>query len=201
MAGPARFGAVIMVTVLSCVVLGTVWGVVVYLLPESATLPQPASSPPAPSRPAPTVQTPPEPASSATAASPPVLVKQTPAFEQTPLPPPSAAEVAPLPFVTDVKCAMEIDSLCQEGEEDRRSCLQSRSAQLSIPCRAVLRDRLVRMKETMQLLRSACEEDRRRFCANESLREGTMVQCLESHAQEVNDACFQMLPKRGRVLN
>jgi hypothetical protein len=189
-----------MVTVLSCVVLGTVWGFVVNQLPDSTNLPQPVSSLPTPSPPPPTMQTLPEPALPA-AASPPILVKQTPVLDQTRSPARSAAEVAPLSFVTDVKCAMEIDSLCQEGEEDRRSCLQSRSAQLSIPCRPVLRERLVRMKETMQLLRSACEEDRRRFCANESLGEGTMVQCLESHAQEVTDACFQMLRKRGRVLN
>ena len=31
-----------MVTVLSCVVLGMVWGFVVYLLPESTTVSQPA---------------------------------------------------------------------------------------------------------------------------------------------------------------
>lgn len=193
-----------MVTVLSCVVLGTLWGFVVYLLPDSTSMSQPAPrtvpSPTTPSPSAPTAQTLGEPTSPAPV-PPPILVKETPALDQTSTPARSPAQVTPLPFVMDVKCAMEIDSLCNEAEEDRRVCLEHQSAQLSIPCRPILRKHLVRMKETMQLLRLACQKDRRRFCADESLREGAMVQCLESHAQEVTDECFQMLPKRGRLLN
>lgn len=114
---------------------------------------------------------------------------------------PAATEAAPLPFGMDVKCTMEIDSLCRENEGERRLCLQRQAVQVSVPCRPVLRERLARMKETMQQLRAACEEDRRRYCAEESLSEGAIVQCLESHAQEVTDLCFQRLPKHGRLLN
>ncbi len=203
MSGPARFGAVIMVTVLSCVVLGTVWGFVVYLLPESTTVSQPALravSPP--SNPVPSLPTTQDLSESAPmAAAPPVMVRETPAAASTAAPARSPSEMAPLPFGMDLKCGMEIDGLCQEGEEDRRVCLQRQAAHVSIPCRPVLRERLVRMKETMQQLRSACEGDRRRYCPDESLGEGAIVQCLESHAQEVTDPCFQMLPKRGRLLN
>ena len=186
-----------MVTVLSCVVLGTVWGFVVYLLPESTNVSQPAVRyVPQGSTPAPSAQTI-EPFGET---APPFHAKETSAPAQA-----SAAgrssEAAPLAIGMDVKCVMEIDSLCHEGGEDRRLCLQRQATQLSAPCRPMLRERLVRMKETMQQLRSACEGDRRRYCAEDSLREGALVQCLESHAQEVSEPCFQMLPKRGRLLN
>ena len=50
MAGSSRIGAVILVTLLSCLVLGGVWGLVILLLPQSEVVPesQPISSPPKP---------------------------------------------------------------------------------------------------------------------------------------------------------
>jgi hypothetical protein len=101
----------------------------------------------------------------------------------------------------DVKCEMEIDTLCPEGEGDRRACLQRKAPQLSAPCRPILRERLVRMKEHWQHLRAACEADRRQFCRDVPSGGGAILQCLEAHAQDVSDRCFQSLPKRGRLLN
>lgn len=128
--------------------------------------------------------------------------------KEEPSPAPSTAggqptsDIAPLPFGTELKCTMEIDSLCPEDDDgDRRLCLQRNAAQLPIPCRPILRERLVRMKEHMQQMRAACETDRRQYCRDESLVGRAIVQCLESHAQEVSDQCFQFLPKRGRLLN
>ncbi len=199
LAGPSRFGAVFMVTVFSCAVLGAVWGLVIYLLPEndhgpprpqlvppSITLPLPAQNPDVPLSPDPSTPT--------------LEVKKTPAAqgearEQ------SRAEVVRLPFGMDVKRAMEMDSLCSEDEEDRRFCLQRKAAQLSMPCQPILRERLVRMKGNMQQMRAACEADRRQYCPDEPSRGRAIVQCLESHAQEVSDHCFQFLPKRGQLLN
>jgi hypothetical protein len=201
LAGPSRLGAIVIVTLLSCVVLGAVWGVVIYLLPHSdnlpesspvASIPQPQSSPslslPAPSSPE-------HPA-------PPVTVKEEAAVPAGPMSlGRRASEAFPVPQGLDVKCDMDIDALCPEEEGDRRSCLQRKVPQLSAPCQPLLRERLVRMKETMQHLRAACESDRRQFCRDAPLGGGAIVQCLEAHAQEVSDQCFRFLPKRGRLLN
>ncbi len=203
--GPARFGAIIMVTVLSCVVLGAVWGFVVYLLPESTNPPALSSRSPSPAILPPAVQPSPilnlDNPGPAVHPAPPVMVRE----ESTPAPSPargrSVPEAARLPFGMELKCAMEIDSLCPEEEGDRRICLQRKAEQLPRPCRPMLRERLVRMKEHMQQMRAACETDRRQYCRDESLAGGAIVQCLESHAQEVSDQCFQFLPKRGRLLN
>ncbi len=202
MADPSRFGAIVVVTVLSCVVLGAVWGFVIYVMPQSDSLPQlPAQSLPTPSSPPPplpalSLDIPTTPHHSA----PPVLVKEVPAAEAAPLERP-ASEGVRLPFGMDVKCVMERDSLCPEDEVNRGVCLQRKAAQLSIPCRPILRERLVRMKENMQQMRVACEADRQQYCRGEALSGGAIVQCLEAHAQEVSDQCFQFLPKRGRPLN
>ena len=200
MAGPSRFGAIVIVTLLSCVVLGAVWGVVIYLLPHSdnlsesspvASIPQPQSSL---SLGLPALSSPEHPA-------PPMTVKEV----APPTGPMSlgrrGSEPFPVPQGLDVKCDMDIDALCPEEEGDKRPCLQRKVSQVSAPCQPLLRERLVRMKETMQRLRAACESDQRQFCRDVPLGEGAIVQCLEVHAQEVSDQCFRFLPKRGRLLN
>lgn len=101
----------------------------------------------------------------------------------------------------EVKCDLEIAALCPEEEGERHACLQRKAARLSAPCRPLLREKFVRMKESMQQLRVACEADRRQFCRDVPAGGGGLVQCLESHAQSVSDQCFQLLPKRGRLLN
>ena len=202
MADPSRFGAIIVVTVLSCVVLGAVWGVVIYVMPQSDSPPQiRAPSPPTPippSSPSPSLSLgmPPTPAP----APPPVLVKEAPAAESASLGRP-ASEGARLPLGMDVKCAMEMDSLCSGDEENRGVCLERKATKVSIPCRPIFRERLVRVKENRQLMRVACEADRRQYCRDETLSGRTIVQCLEAHAQEVSDQCFKFLPRRGRLLN
>lgn len=200
--GPSRFGALIMVTVLSCVILGAVWAVAIYLLPENPTpsersSPSPFSPPPiqSPATPNLDVQSP------TVHAAPPVKVQEASNPAQFPTVERSSSEAVPLPLGTDLKCAMEIDGLCSEDEGDRRSCLQRKTARLSIPCRGMLRERLLRMNAHMRRMRAACEADRRQYCRDESLGGGSIVQCLESHAQEVSDQCFQYLPKRGRLVN
>ncbi len=200
MADPSRFGAIIVVTVLSCVVLGSVWGVVIYVMPQSDSSPQiPALSPPTPippSSPSASLDMPPTPVH----APPSVLVKDAPAAESAPLGK-LASEGVRLPFGMDVKCAMELDSLCSEDEGNRGICMERKAAQVSAPCRPIFRERLVRLKENLQQMRVACEADRRQYCRDEALSGGTIVQCLEAHAQEVSDQCFKFLPKRGRLLN
>ena len=110
-------------------------------------------------------------------------------------------EAVALPFGMELKCTIEIDSLCPEDDGDRRLCWEGKATQLSKPCRPILRERLGRMKEHLQQMRVACEADRQQYCRDESLSGSAIVQCLGSHAQEVSDQCFQYLPKRGRLLN
>ena len=201
MADPSRFGAIIVVTVLSCVVLGAVWGVVIYVMPQSDSPPQirapspPTSIPPSSPSPSSSLGMPPTPAP----ASPPVL-KKAPAAESASLGRP-ASEGARLPLGMDVKCAMEMDSLCSGDEDNRGICLERKATQVSTLCRPIFRERLVRLKENLQQMRVACEADRRQYCRDETLSGGTIVQCLEAHAQEVSDQCFKFLPRRGRLLN
>ncbi len=125
---------------------------------------------------------------------PPVVAPQPPT--------PPVAESARVPIGRGVKCDLEMDALCPEEEGERRACLQRKATQISLPCRPMLRDKLARMKENWQQLRVACEADRRQFCREVPSASGELLlQCLESHAQEVSDPCFQFLPKRGRLLN
>lgn len=203
MAGSSRIGAVILVTLLSCLVLGGVWGLVLLLLPESEMLPEPAPSSPAtqpvppPSSTVPPVKTVPDaplpPAAAAVQTSGPPVVQEPPR--------PSSTDTVGLPVGKEAKCDLEIEALCPEGEGERHACLQRKAAQLSQPCRPMLQEKLVRMKERMQQLRIACEADRRQFCRDVPAGGSGLVQCLESHAQSVSDQCFQLLPKRGRLLN
>ncbi|HRC25646.1 MAG: hypothetical protein WAT82_03715 [Nitrospira sp.] len=203
MAGPSRLGSIAIVTVLSCVVLGAVWSLVLYTLPQNdlASEPTPVSFPPQPATPASPAHTgvpappTPEPVSQPVVVREPAPVIQIEAQEHPPVEPVRA------PFGRELKCDLEIEALCPEEEGERRACLLRKTAQLSAPCRPMLRERLVRMKEAMQQLRTACEADRRQFCREVPLGGGALVQCLESHAQEVSDQCFQLLPKRGRLLN
>ncbi len=202
MAGTSRLGAIVIVTLLSCVVLGTVWGFVIYVLPQSDNLPEsspgaPLSQPLPQSSPSLSLPAP----SSPDHPAPPVMAKEAappsgPMSSRRP-----ASEVFRVPQGMDVRCDMDIDALCSEEEGDKRPCLQRKMPQLAASCQTVLRERLVGMKENMQHLRVACEADRRQFCRDVPLGGGAIVQCLEAHAQEVSDQCFQYLPKRGRLLN
>lgn len=92
------------------------------------------------------------------------------------------------------------EALCPEEEEAARlSATQDGTTLRPMPADAAGTARA--NEEAMQQLRTACEADRRQFCREVPLGGGALVQCLESHAQEVSDQCFQLLPKRGRLLN
>ncbi len=201
MAGPSRIGAVALVTLLSCLVLGGVWGLVIYVLPQSDDLPEsgPVSVPPVPV-PSPSPTSLPRQTVEDTSSQPVSVQAEVPVVQLESSPQPMA-EAVRVPLGREVKCDLEMEALCPAEEGERQACLQRKAAQLSVPCRPLLRETLVRMKETRQQLRAACEADRRRFCRDVPLGGGAMLQCLESHAQEVSDQCFQFLPKRGRLLN
>ena len=192
----SRTAALVVAGVLTLAGLGGVWGVVILMLPHHdydavsmaqsrPSLPE-STSPPVPS------------------------LKEDPSL--TRLPPPDPLPTPPpvdrvgnpgvaMPLNIEIRCDGEMDSACPEGSiEDRRQCMQGKLRQLSVPCRQRAREQLVRMKASLQQMRVACEGDVQRFCPDVEVGGGAVLQCLETHAQEVSDSCFQALPKRGHLL-
>jgi hypothetical protein len=196
-----RIAAVLFVGILSFFVLGGVWAAVIFLLPhdgdESIGLAQTLPSRPSRPDPAPSISITPSISeeSSLTTLPPP---------DPLPAPPPAeraSNSDAAVPLNIEIRCEAEIESACPEGSyEERRQCMQGKLRQLSFPCRQRAREHLTRMKISLQHVRTACEVDVRRFCSDAELRRGATLQCLEAHAQDVSDACFRTLPKRGRLM-
>ncbi len=98
---------------------------------------------------------------------------------------------------TKLKCEAEIEQLCPDMGEGpgRARCLERRAKDLAPPCRAQLQEQFVRWKEDRSKVLAACQDDARRLCASVRPGEGRMMQCLQEHAQDVSDRCYQTLPK------
>ncbi len=121
-------------------------------------------------------------------------------------PPVGEATVTPQPDsrmaqVAKLKCDAEIEQLCPDmGEGPARArCLEKRLRDLAPVCRTQMQERFVRWKEDRTRLLSACQDDAKRLCAGLRPGDGRMMQCLQDHAQEVSDRCYQTLPK-GKLL-
>lgn len=99
--------------------------------------------------------------------------------------------------VTKLKCEAEIEQLCPASSDGfaRRQCVEQRMHRLAPPCQHLLRERFVRWKEERIRMTTACQEDVKRFCASITPGSGNVLQCLQEHAQEVSDRCYQTLPK------
>lgn len=98
---------------------------------------------------------------------------------------------------TRLTCEADIDQLCPDSPDGsaRRRCLQQRANQLLPPCQSQLQERFVKWKEDQSRLAAACADDVRRFCRAVKPGSGQILQCLQSHSQEVSDRCFQTFPK------
>jgi hypothetical protein len=96
-----------------------------------------------------------------------------------------------------LKCEAEIEQLCPDSPDGsaRRHCLEQRAKQLPPLCQGQLHERFVKWKEDRSRLMAACGEDVKRFCSAVKAGSGQVLQCLQSHAQEVSDRCYQTLPK------
>ena len=99
--------------------------------------------------------------------------------------------------VARLRCEAEVEQLCPEASDGqgRRQCLEKRAQHLPAACQQQIRERLVKWKEERSQFKLACQADIRRFCPD--LRPGVRqtLQCLQQHAQEVSDGCYEMLPK------
>lgn len=99
--------------------------------------------------------------------------------------------------ITRLKCEAEIEQVCPEGMEGSGTfrCLERRIKDLPPPCQAMVRERFVKWKEDRSRTLAACREDVRRLCATMKPGDGRVMQCLQDHAQDVSDRCYQTLPK------
>ena len=103
---------------------------------------------------------------------------------------PRAAQIARL------RCEAEVEQLCPESLDGtgRKQCLEQRTPQLAVSCQHQVRQRLVKWKEERSRLTAACQVDIKRFCPMKP-GSGELLQCLQQHAQELSDGCYERLPK------
>jgi hypothetical protein len=96
-----------------------------------------------------------------------------------------------------LKCEAEIEQLCPDSLDgsERTRCLKQRAKQLQPLCQSQLHERFVKWKEDRNRLKAACDADVKQFCRAVKPGDGQILQCLQSHGQEVSDRCYQALPK------
>jgi Cysteine rich repeat len=99
--------------------------------------------------------------------------------------------------VIKLKCEADIEQLCPDSADGtvRTRCLKQRGKQLPPVCQSQLHERFVKWKEDRSRLMAACNEDVKRFCRAVKPGSGQILQCLQSHDQEVSDRCYATLPK------
>ena len=120
------------------------------------------------------------------------------ALSRPPVDAPAVTRLEPSTLqVTRLKCEAEIDQLCPDSLDGsaRARCLEQRAKQLTLPCQSQLHERFVKWKEDRSRLIAACDGDIRRYCRAAKLESREILQCLQSHGQEVSDGCYQILPK------
>jgi hypothetical protein len=98
---------------------------------------------------------------------------------------------------TRLQCEADIEQLCPDSPDGpaRTRCLQQRAKQLPPLCQSQLHERFVKWKEDQSRLMASCDEDIKRFCRAAKRGDGQILQCLQSHGQEVSDRCYQTFPK------
>ena len=96
-----------------------------------------------------------------------------------------------------LKCEADIEQLCPDSPDGsvRTRCLEQRAKQLQPLCRSQLHERFVKWREDRSRLMAACDEDAKRFCRALKPGSGQILQCLQSHAQELSEKCYRTLPK------
>jgi hypothetical protein len=99
--------------------------------------------------------------------------------------------------IARLRCEAEIGQLCLDLPEGpaRRQCLEKQEEKLSLPCQQQLRERFVKWKQERRRLVTSCQTDVKRWCASVKPGEGQVLQCLQDHAQDLSDRCYETLPK------
>jgi hypothetical protein len=189
-----------LVTALS---LGLVWGTIVSSFPSQQELtasdpPRTAAAPAPPSATVPTLDltiptSPPLPSQDQSAVQPesaPVPRSHTDSSTEMVMDPRSQQ-------ITKLKCEAEVEQFCPGSSDGpaRRQCIEQHMQQLALPCQQLIRERFVKWREERTRMITACQEDVRRYCASITPGSGNVVQCLQEHAQDISDRCYQTLPK------
>jgi hypothetical protein len=102
--------------------------------------------------------------------------------------------------IAEVKCDAEVQQFCPDSltPEERQQCVAQRMKRLPLPCQQIVRQRMVRWKQA-EGYRAACADDVRRVCQGLEPGDGRMLNCLQEHAQDLSESCYQSLPK-GHLL-
>lgn len=104
---------------------------------------------------------------------------------------PRAAQIARL------RCEADIQQLCPDSPDGaaRANCFKQRGSQLPALCQRQLHERFVKWKEERGRMIAACHDEVKRWCSSVKIGGGQVLQCLQAHAQEVSDRCYETLPK------
>ena len=99
--------------------------------------------------------------------------------------------------IAQLRCEAEIGQLCPDSPEGPawRQCLEKQAQKLSMPCQQQLRERFVRWKQERRRLVTFCQDDVKRWCSSVRKGGGQIFQCLQDHAQDLSDRCYETLPK------
>jgi hypothetical protein len=99
--------------------------------------------------------------------------------------------------IAQLRCEAEVGQLCPDSPEGpaRRQCLEKQEQKLSLPCQRQLRERFVKWKQERRRLATSCQADVKRWCASVKPGGGQVLQCLQDHAQDLSDRCYETLPK------
>jgi len=102
--------------------------------------------------------------------------------------------------IAEMKCDAEVQQACPDSlsEEDRQRCIAHRMKRLPLPCQQIMRQRMVRWKEA-EGYQAACADDVKRVCQEVEPGGGRVLSCLQEHAQDLSEGCYQSMPK-GHLL-
>jgi hypothetical protein len=98
-----------------------------------------------------------------------------------------------------VACQRDADRLCSEvkpGKGRILACLLRQQDDLSLSCRGQV-DRYQAAAETVSTVRAACKADLERLCSGEPLTTEAVVECLQSHRDEISGTCRSVDPALG----
>lgn len=85
-------------------------------------------------------------------------------------------------------CAAEIKRFCPDAGAGTppAQCLKQHRKELSEPCRA----NMAAQREQAQNVRTACADDRKRFCGDVARDDrAAMMRCMREHREQLSEAC------------
>ena len=94
-------------------------------------------------------------------------------------------------------CKADVDKLCKDaprGSGGVGRCLREHEAQLSEACKKAIDQ----VKAEREAMKQACAPDAERLCRDVGRGPGRVLGCLESHRNELGEACRKKLDERPR---